>query len=78
MTFNNIIENDIRRRNSIGYEGCSMKGLVCSRSLRQPTPCVSESELIPQLRRLSFLALQSTHRTRSHPLQKPALGSDAF
>ena len=33
MTFNNIIANDIRRRNSIGYEGCSMKGLICSRSL---------------------------------------------
>ena len=31
-TFNNIIANDIRRRSSIGYEGCSMKGLVCSRS----------------------------------------------
>ena len=33
MTFNNIIANDIRRRNSIGYEGCSMKGFICSRSL---------------------------------------------
>ena len=32
MTFNNIIANDIRRRNSIGYEGCSMKGVICSRS----------------------------------------------
>ena len=32
MTFSNIIANDIRRRNSIGYEGCSMKGLICSRS----------------------------------------------
>ena len=34
MTFNNIIANDIRRRNSIGYEGCSMKGVICSRSRR--------------------------------------------
>ena len=32
MAFNNIIANDIRQRNSIGYEGCSMKGLICSRS----------------------------------------------